>query len=191
MATRTSVQFLTRTAVMLALALVFQFFGGNIAAAIGLPPQFVVGPLVNLCLLVATAIAGVWSGGLIGILTPVTAALTAHLPVPAPLVPVVAIGNVVLVVAFWLFDRRSVGRSAGPKLQLRVAGILAGALLKCGFLWGVTALFAQLAWIPAKAAPALLVAFGWLQAVTALIGGAIALVVLVPVEAAVPKTGKA
>lgn len=190
MAQRTSVQFLTRTAILLALALLFQFYGGSIAAVLGLPAQFVVGPLVNLCLLVATAISGVWSGVLIGLLTPVTATLTGHITVPLPLIPVIVVGNLILVVAFWLFDRRAAGKSAGPKLGLRSAGLLAGALVKCGVLWGATALFAQLAWLPAKSVPALLVAFGWLQAVTALIGGALALVVLVPIEAAVPKTKK-
>lgn len=184
MAMPKSVRFLTRTAILLALALVFQIYGGTIARAILLSPQFVVGPLVNLCLLVATAIAGVWSGGIVALLTPITAWLLGQHGIPLPLVPVIAVGNLLYVLAFWWFDRRIAGRKPGAKLAMRSSGIVVGAAVKCGWLWGVTALFANLGWVP----PALLVAMGWLQAVTALIGGALALLVLVPVEAAIPKT---
>ncbi len=184
----TSTQFITRTAVMLALALVFQIFGGSIAAVVGLPSNFVVGPLVNLCLLVATAISGVWSGAFVGLMTPATASLTGHLPIPVQLVPIIVVGNLLLVAVFWLFDRGTAGSSSGAKLWTRIVGIVAGAVLKTAWLWAVTAGFAGLGWLPAKAAPVLVLAMSWPQGVTAAIGGVLALLVLVPLELAVRRT---
>jgi len=188
MAASNRVRFITRTAVMLALALVFQIYGGSIAAVIGLPANFVVGPLVNLCLFVATAISGVWSGVFVGLLTPATASLTGHLPIPVQLVPVIVVGNILLVVVFWLFERSTKNASTGAKLWTRTVGIVAGAVLKTAWLWAVTAGFASLAWLPAKAAPVLVLAMSWPQALTAAIGGVLALVVLLPLEKAVRRS---
>ena len=51
------IRFLTRTALLLAVVIAFQVFGKMIPYN-----NFIVGPVVNAALLVATASAGLWSG---------------------------------------------------------------------------------------------------------------------------------
>jgi len=57
-----SVQFITRTAILLALTMIFQSFRA---------PQLVTGTLVNGMLLISAGYVGMWSGVIIGLFTPV------------------------------------------------------------------------------------------------------------------------
>lgn len=182
-------RFLTRTALLLALTLVFQFAGRQIAFALGLAAfqNFIVGPLVNLVLLVATVMAGFWGGAVVALLSPLGALLTGGLTEPLFLA-IVGIGNLLLVAAFALGDRMGSGRKASATLALRILGLLAGTGLKTAWLWGGILLYVDRMGLPARQAGALVFAFSWPQAVTAAVGGVLALVLLPVLEKGFRKT---
>ena len=98
---------LTRTAVLLALALVFQIGFTQFA-------QPAVGPLVNMTLLVAAVVVGSIPAIIIGCLTPLMAFLLGIMPL-LPLVPFIMLGNAILIVSFnWT-------RKALPKYDRRLS----------------------------------------------------------------------
>ena len=161
-------RFITRTALLLALVIVFQMVGRSIPNN-----NFIVGPLVNACLLISTALAGVWSGIIISFLAPFTSLINNHAPVAAallPFAPFVGAGNAIYVISFYLLRKKS-----------PIAGIGIGSILKFGFLYGAITLFLRILSFP-KFAKALLLLFGWPQLITALIGGVVALIVIVAVK---------
>ena len=89
-------QFLTRTALLLALCIVVQQFKSD--------SQFITGPLVNLILLIAALAVGLYSGLAIAVLSPILAFLISPSPimqVMPQLIVLVALGNAVLVFAAW------------------------------------------------------------------------------------------
>ncbi|MFA7204641.1 MAG: ECF transporter S component, partial [Candidatus Caldatribacteriota bacterium] len=142
---QTRIRWISRTAILLAIALVFQMGGF---------PQFITGPLVNTVLYLATMIVG-WQGGiLIGIFTPVIAAMRGILPPPlAPLIPFIALGNAILVILFfWL------------KSKNKIFGIIIASLVKFLVLVSAVRLLVQ---VP----PAIAQMMSFPQLVTALAGG--------------------
>lgn len=160
------IKIITRTAILLALTLVFQMMG----RFLGPNNNFIVGPLVNAALIIATAATGLWGGTAISVIAPFVSALTnkaAIAPIILAFSPFIAAGNFILVLFCYLFRNRS-----------RIAGIVIGAVLKFGFLFTAIMLFTRLADTPSKVAASLVFLFGWPQLVTALIGGAIALAVI-------------
>ena len=155
------VQFMTRTALLLALVITIQLAGRMIPNN-----NFVVGPLVNACLLVSTAFAGVWSGIIIAIVSPFASLINNHAPVAAallPFAPFVAAANAVYVLSYYFLAKRS-----------PIAAVGVGAVLKFAFLFTGIRLFLQIFSFP-KFAKVLTVLFGWPQLLTALLGGIIAL----------------
>jgi TRAP-type C4-dicarboxylate transport system permease small subunit len=154
---------ITRTAILLALTILFQTLGRFIP--LGQANQFIVGPLVNACLLVAAAFIGLGGGAVVSILSPFGAILTGA-AIPLPFAPIIAVGNFILVLLYVIFMKK------------QVLGIASGAVLKFLFLWGGVSLFINLMNVPAKKAAALVASFSWPQLVTALAGGVIALIVI-------------
>ncbi|MDD3032302.1 MAG: ECF transporter S component [Atribacterota bacterium] len=149
---QTRIRWISRTAILLAIALVFQMGGF---------PQFITGPLVNTVLYLATMIVG-WQGGiLIGIFTPVIAAMRGILPPPlAPLIPFIALGNAILVILFfWL------------KSKNKIFGIIIASLVKFLVLVSAVRLLVQ---VP----PAIAQMMSFPQLVTALAGGFFALIII-------------
>jgi len=137
---------------LLAIALVFQMGGF---------PQFITGPLVNTVLYLAAMIVG-WQGGLIiGIFTPVIAAMRGILPPPlAPLIPFIALGNAILVILFFLLKSKN-----------KIAGIIIASVTKFLVLVSAVNLLVQ---VP----PAIAQMMSFPQLVSALVGGFIALLVI-------------
>lgn len=170
---KSKVRFLTRTALLLAVAIAFQIFG----QLIPLYNNFIVGPVVNAVLLVATASVGFWSGVSISVIAPLVSAFTNKAPI-APLVlgfsPFIIIGNVILVLFFHLFrKKKSIAFIPGP-----VLGVAAGSVLKFVFLYSAISVFTSLVEMKPQQAVTLTNLFSWPQLVTAIIGGAIALIIL-------------
>lgn len=134
-------------------------------------PQLFTGTLVNAALLVAVVRLGPRAAVSIGILPSLFAVMSGQLPAPlAPLVPVIMVGNALLVVAFHVLRRR------GWWL-----GVAAAAVLKSCWLFGVTSLLAaSTGLLAAPVVPVALTIMGWPQLVTALSGGAIAYAALRP-----------
>jgi hypothetical protein len=160
------VKFLTRTAILLALAIVFQMMG----RFLGPNNNFIVGPLVNAVLIVSTAASGLWGGTAISVIAPLVSALTNKAPI-APIIlsfsPFIAGGNFIFVLCYHLFAKRN-----------KIAGVAIGSVLKFAFLFASITIFTGFLSINPKQAAMLTVMFGWPQLLTALIGGTIALVVI-------------
>lgn len=159
-------RFITRTALLLAVAIAFQLLG----RVLGPYNNFIVGPVVNAVLIIATAIAGFWSGAAIAVIAPLVSAFTNKAAI-APLIlafsPFIILGNVIIVAAFHFLKKKS-----------KIAAIAVGALLKAGFLYAAISIFTSLVKMPSKFATTLTNLFSWPQLITAAIGGAIALAVL-------------
>jgi hypothetical protein len=163
---------ITRTAILLALTILFQTLGRFIP--LGQFNQFIVGPLVNACLLVAAAYTGLAGGAAVAVLSPFGAVLTGA-AIPLPFTPFIAVGNFILVLLYVLLKKKP------------VAAVAVGAVLKSGFLWASILIFVGVMNIPDKKATLLVASFSWPQLVTAVIGGAVALAVIKALEKAIEK----
>lgn len=174
----TASRWITRTALGVALVVVAQLLGKVIpAGAVIAGPfsvtQLVTGSLVNCVLIVFTATTGIWSGVAIGILSSVLATLIGIGPAIPAVTPVIACGNAVLAVVFGLL------RSREWNFARWAAAAVVAAAIKCAFLWiCVPAVLGLLSGVAEKQVAALSVMFSWPQGLTALIGGALSLVIL-------------
>ncbi|HHV79685.1 MAG TPA: ECF transporter S component [Firmicutes bacterium] len=160
MNTKSGLTFLIRTAVLLALAVAFQSLGLN---------QWVTGPVVNAILGVASISTGWTSGVLVGLFTP-WVALTMGIMKFAPAVPVIIAGNIIYSLVFSLpyrFNKFFAGAAAAvAKFAVMTAGM--------------KFIVAKNAKVPAPVMASLTVT----QLYTALIGSAVALLVLASLERA-------
>lgn len=152
---------LVRTALLLSLALVFQIGFRQFA-------QPLVGPLINMTLILATLMAGPISAIFIGIMTPMIAFMVGIIGL-APIIPVISIGNALLVVGFY-FINKLISNKCGNWI-----GVTFGALIKFGFLTMSVRLILPL-FIP-KVPPVIITTFSLPQLITALIGGVLALII--------------
>ncbi len=178
MKNNTPLQLIVRTALLLAIAVLFQNL--RLLIGTGLAATIVIGALVNLTLFVAAGTVGWYGGTAVGLLTPVVAFLQGHLALPL-LIPFVAAGNIVLVVAFTLVER-------GANTQGRLwTGVAVASVLKTIALYGLIVLLFVGVMLPGMGLPpektkamttALSLSFSWPQLVTALLGGAVAVPVL-------------
>lgn len=160
-----TVRFITRTAILLALTLIFQ----SLRLLIPMPQlvnQYVTGSLVNLCLIVAAVMVGIKGGLVIAIATPFVAFLQGFMKFPV-MIPLIALGNIALVVAVGVLYKKD-----------PILSVIAGAVVKFIVLFlavvkiGVPFLLNS---IPDAAKGVLSVQFSWPQLATATIGGILAL----------------
>ena len=164
---------ITETAVLLALLIVLQW----VTKPLG---QFVTGSCVNAVLAVAALMVGLSSGLAVALVSPVCAYLLSIAP-NLVAVPAIMAGNTVFVLALALIGGKALWRQVAAWLVAAAAkfavlytlvvvlicGPLSGSLMEAGLM--------------KKPMIAVMTAsFGWPQLVTALIGGALALI-LVPV----------
>lgn len=163
------VRYLTRTAMLLALTIVFQSVGRFFP--FGPNNNFIVGPLVNACLIISAGLIGIYAGAAVSILSPFGAILTGAV-LPLPLAPFVALGNFALVLLFYTFRKN------------KVIGIILGAFAKFAVIYGsLIYIIPYFKLLPAKQVAALTgAAFGWPQLATALMGGIIAAPVIARLE---------
>ena len=139
-----------------------------VAPMLGLPQLFT-GTLVNAALIVAVVLLGPRAAVSIGILPSVFAVMSGQLPAPlVPLVPLIMLGNVLLVVVFHTLYQRGWWRGA----------VVAAVLKSCWLIGATSLLAASTGVLPAAMVPVALTMMGWPQLVTALSGGAIAYAVL-------------
>lgn len=162
------IRFITRTALGVALVVVAQLIGKLIPSiAVIFGPfsvsQLITGTLVNCVLVVFTLRVGVWSGVVIGILSSILATLLGVGPIVPAVTPLIAAGNALICVAFWLVAVRA-------KKNV-VAASVAGAVVKCAFLWLTVPAVLALVGAPEKQAAMLGIMFSWPQGITALCGG--------------------
>ncbi len=135
-------------------------------------PQYVTGPLVNALLLLTLEWCGLGQAMLVGMITPVGAALRGILPLPLwVMMPFIAVGNAAFVGVFHLLRKRS-----------RVVALAAAAVVK--FAWLYAAVTVLLVWplqvsvggrVATVAIPQAVVnMMRWPQLGTALAGGILA-----------------
>ena len=159
-----TIRFLTRTAMGVAMVIVAQLLGklfpaGAVIAGPFSVNQLITGSLVNCVLFVFTAVGGPLLASVIGIGPAVLA-----------VVPLVACGNAILCLAFALVN----GLVKGSKIP----GVAAAAAVKCAFLWLTVPMLLRAIGAPEKQQMMLGIMFSWPQLCTALIGGALALLIL-------------
>lgn len=133
--------------------------------------QLVTGSLVNCILFVFTAYAGLGSAATVGLLSALLASIIGVGPQVLPIVPLIACGNALVCVVFW---------AIAEKLKVNnIAAVVAAAAAKCAFLWlTVVPLLRVLTNVPEKQVKALSIMFSWPQGITAIVGGAVALVII-------------
>ncbi|MCX7695649.1 MAG: ECF transporter S component [Caloramator sp.] len=157
------------SSLLLAIGIVFQIIGRNIPQI----NQFLVGPIINSILILTAFICGRWWGVGVGTLTPLLAWFVGQLATPlAPFIPFIILGNLLFVLVFSLFME-------GDLLR-RATGIVLGALAKFAFLTFASTKLIKLVGFnfPPKIAKVLATSMSFPQLITALLGGALALVVI-------------
>lgn len=166
------------TALLLALLVVFQLLTFIVPKGVPLVSQFCTGTLVNMVLIVGAGSVGLSGTAVAAVVSPLLAYAFGQMPFPQML-PVVAVGNLIIVVIIWFFFRPSADATA-PGLCRSLLGIVVGAAVKSMFLWGMTVWFIlpMLFAGKAKVAEKLSMMFSWPQAITAVAGGVLALLVL-------------
>lgn len=166
--TNTNTKKLVQASLLLAMSIIFQIIGRNIPQI----NQFLVGPIIN-CILVLTAfICGKWWGIGVGILTPILAWLVGQLATPlAPFIPFIIIGNILFIFLFSLFMK--------GQLLKKGIGIIIGAIGKYAFLTFASTKLINILGLnfPPNVVKALSISMSTPQLITALLGGAFALII--------------
>ena len=161
-------RWITETAVLTALLIALQAFTKPAG-------QYVTGSCVNAVLAVAVLTAGLGSGIVTAILSPFIAFLLGIGPQLPPIVPAIAVGNVVFVVLL-----RLIAGETGRPLWRQAAAWLAAAVGKFAVLYLlVVKLLCAVLPLKQPQIDTFTVMFSYPQLVTALIGGGLALL-LVP-----------
>ena len=158
-------RWITETAIMLALLVVLQ----AVTKSAG---QFVTGSCVNAVLAVTTLVAGLPSGLTVALVSPFVAFLFGIGPQLLPIVPAIALGNAVFV----LMLSRLAGRNVKIWRQALALAGSAGAKFLTLYLVVVKLLCSILPLKPAQITT-FSTMFTWPQLITALIGGAAALLI--------------
>ena len=167
------IRWITETAIMLALLVTLQALTKGFG-------QLVTGSFVNAVLAVSVLLGGLGCGVTVALISPVLAYLLGIAPMPLT-VPAIMAGNTVYVVVLYLLAGRSVLRRVIAWVVAAAAKFAALYGIVVGLICGVLSerLLAAGTMKPPmlKALP---VTFSWPQLITALIGGAVALL-MVPV----------
>jgi len=163
-AMNTKVLRITETAAMAALLIALQ--------AVTRPAgQYATGSCVNAVLALTTLLVGLWSGAAVALLSPFFAFLLGIGPQLLPIVPAIAVGNLVFVVLLWALTRR---RGAPPMRQ--AAAWLVSALGKFAALYLIVVqVLCRVLPLKQPQIDTFSAMFSYPQLVTALIGGGIAL----------------
>lgn len=187
---RNAAVWIARTAVLLAIAVLFQSLRLLIPVLAAIPvgpitlDQLLIGTLVNLTLCIAAGMTGFWSGAVIGVLTPTIAFFEGALKFPL-MIPFVAVGNIVIVLIFWLFARKLAFKGSP------YVGAVIGAIFKTAVLWLAVAFAAvPLLGVKGPAAQAIVFMFSWPQAITGAAGGILAAVILPLIRKGTGEEGK-
>jgi hypothetical protein len=136
--------------------------------------QFVTGSVVNLVLILATILGGLPSGLCVAAISPLMAALVGIAP-NWGLVPFIALGNIAIVLVWFLVTRIKI-RPIVTYILAAIAG--AGVKFSVLFLAVVKVGVPLILKLPEKQAAAISAQFGINQLITALIGGAVACIIL-------------
>jgi len=167
--TRGKIIWITRTAMFIALLIVMQ------AVTAPLGNTLITGSLVNMMLAVSVIFGGLWSGIAVAFISPFFASIFGIAPPFPVIIPFIAVGNAALVVV-WYFVSKLNFRRQWVSL---VAAMTLGAVAKFLVLYvGVTLIVVPIILgLPEPQASVISGVFSFPQLITALIGGATALLI--------------
>lgn len=168
---------ITETAVMTALLVALQ-------AATRPAGQYVTGSCVNAVLALTALLVGLWSGAAVAVLSPFFAFLLGIGPQLPPIVPAIAVGNLVFVILLWTLGRR---KGAPPERQIPAWLVSAGGKFLTLYLIVVQVLCRVLP-LQQPQIDTFSAMFFWPQLVTALVGGGIALLLTPPLRRALRRS---
>lgn len=156
---RKPIRWITRTALLLAVALVVQSL--RLAPPYG---QLVTGSIINAVLVLAVSMVDIWAGIGIGLLTPWVALVTGIMGLPF-MVPFIMAANATLAIVYGLLRGKN-----------RLLAGIAGSVAKYGFFVLTTNYLLQL--IGKQLPPPAIATFGLTQLGTALVGVMLALIIV-------------
>lgn len=161
---------ITQTAVLVALIVVVQAFTASFGNT------FITGSLVNLILILGVGLVGLWGGLSVALLSPIFAFFFKIGPGMWQLILCIAIGNAVLVLVWW-FILGTHGYNQYPRL---VGATIAGAVAKALTLYLLIVKFMVplILQLPEPQATVISATFSYPQLVTALLGGAMAVILM-------------
>ena len=157
---------ITKTALLLALLIVLQAVTRSFS-------QLITGSCVNAVLALAALAAGLPSGIVVAAISPFVAFLLGIGPQLFPIVPAIAAGNIVFVAVFWALTHKH-----QDEMKWSLVGWFVSAVCKVLTLYVIVVqLLCRI--LPLKEAQiaTFSVMFSWLQLLTALIGGAAAMLI--------------
>ncbi len=182
-----NILWITRTAIFVALLVTMQFF----TALLG--NQFVTGSVVNLMLIISLLTCGLATSLTVAVISPICAFLVGIGPAFPPLVPFIVLGNVSLIVTWFLLGRINQFDKSG--IRNKVMGYLtaiAAAVIKFLTLYAGIVLLAvpYILNLNEKQSAILSFTFSYPQFITAAIGGVIALAAWSPIQKALKSTDR-
>ena len=168
------VLWITRTGVLVALLVALQ----TAAALLSGRNQFITGSVVNMVLIVSVMTSGLATGLSVAAVSPIMATFLGIGPTWV-LVPFIIVGNIILVTLWHVIgNRKKGGKYAAQIVALVVA---AAAKFIVIYLFVVQIAIPYIPNIPRQAA----VIFSYPQLITASIGGALAIIALIPLRKAI------
>lgn len=170
---RKRILWICETAAMLALLICLQWVGSLMPAPMA--KQLLTGTMVNCVLAVTVLVVGLSSGATVALISPFVAFLLGIGPKFLQLIPLIAVGNLVLILVLGLL----LGKRK-PAIGKQLLAWMAAAFCKFGVLYLLIVVLALPALVkggtvPAQASATIAAQFSWPQLVTALCGSAIAL----------------
>lgn len=174
---RQRILWITRTAVFIALLIVLQ------AATAALGNAILTGSIVNLLLITSVMTCGLASGLAVAVVSPVAAKLFGIGPLWS-ILPFIAAGNAALVLTWHFLGNRSI---AGKRYLAYLAALIAAAVVKFLVLYvGIVKIaIPKLLDLPEQQATVVSHMFSLPQLITALSGGALAIVLFPRLQKAV------
>ena len=168
---------ITRTAIFIALLIVLQ------AATAPLGNPLITGSIVNLLLITSVMTCGLSSGLTVAVVSPVVAKFLGIGPLWA-LIPFIAVGNIVLVFLWHFIGNRNIG---GKKYIAYIVALIVAAVAKFLVLYiGIVKIAVPIFWgLPEPQAAVISNMFSIPQLITALVGGALAVVLFPRLKKAV------
>jgi len=140
--------------------------------------QWVTGPIINAIFILALILLGLRSALLICVLPSLIALSSGLLPIIlAPIVPFIVIGNAVLVLTIYYVTKVVKNKSEAVTIKQYYTGVILGSFLKFVFLFTSVYFVSQL-FLKQELAQKVIQMMSWPQLYTALLGGGIALVIL-------------
>jgi len=171
--THRRILWITRTGVLVALLVTLQWATAGTAAIAG---QYITGTCVNAVLAVSALFSGLWSGVAVALLSPFCAKLFGIGPQLIQIVPAIAAGNLVFVIALHFLIGR---KKTGPALQ--AVGLAASAAAKFLTLYLLVVRFI-VPMLSASLKPQQIATFSAMfsypQLITAVLGGTVALLIV-------------